>query len=181
MGTVGKTKRRCTALGPRRASVAYLRCAGASLRPNPDLVGGLTRSKPVQSALSLLFRLEMNRHFTPLLRKLAISALRLRISRYGRCVLTLLRFSPTFLNPIGHHQTLMRRPPGADFGADAVWESTCLRFRRSADCAIGDAQFFSCLASAPFTTHSSRRSFVVVPTAPVAGTEKELRVWFNNG
>jgi len=60
---------------------------------------------------SLLFRLEMGRHFPPLLGKLAIGALRLRISCDGRCVRALLRLSPTFLRPIGHSQTLISRPP----------------------------------------------------------------------
>jgi hypothetical protein len=72
------------------------------------------------AAISLLFRLKVGRHFTPLLGEMAIRALRLKISRYSRCVLTLLRFSPTFLHTIGHHQTLMNRPPAADFAADAV-------------------------------------------------------------
>jgi hypothetical protein len=52
---------------------------------------------------SLLFRLKVSRHFTPLLGEMAIRALRLKIGRYGCCVLTLLRFLTTFLRPIGHH------------------------------------------------------------------------------
>jgi hypothetical protein len=45
---------------------------------------------------SLLFRLKVSRHFTPLLGEMAIRALRLKIGRYGCCVLTLLRFLTTF-------------------------------------------------------------------------------------
>jgi hypothetical protein len=72
-------------------------------------------SNPVHRACalrgnSLLFRLKVNRHFAPLLGEMAIGALRLRISRYVRCVLTLLSFSPTLLRPIGHHYTFMSRP-----------------------------------------------------------------------